>query len=113
MRNIITFTAFILLVSGVGQTLTAQSEELPYYSIPDAPDSYDAHNVAARMVDGLGYRYFWATEGLREEDLSYRPSETSRTTMETIEHIYGLSKTIINASLSKPNVRGGTDEKAS
>ncbi|NNF35903.1 MAG: hypothetical protein HKN68_17480 [Saprospiraceae bacterium] len=91
--------------------ISAQSENLPYYSIPDAPDTYDAHNVAARMVDGLGYRYFWATEGLRDEDLSYRPSETSRTTMETIEHIFGLSKTIINASLSKPNISGGSRDE--
>ena len=42
------------------------------------------------MVDGLGFRYFWATEGLTEKDLAYRPSEGARTTMETLEHISGL-----------------------
>ena len=28
----------------------------------------------ARMTQGLGYRYYWATKDLREEDLNYRPS---------------------------------------
>lgn len=87
----------------------AQSESttaptpLPYYEIPEAPATYTAGTVAARVVDGLGFRYYWATEGLREEDLSYKPSESSRTSGETIDHIYGLSLTIINAARKIPN----------
>jgi hypothetical protein len=72
------------------------NEKLPYYQIPEYPESYTAGTVAARMVDGLGFRYYWATEGLRDEDLSYKISESSRTSAETIEHIYGLSKFIRN-----------------
>lgn len=49
-------------------------------------------NVAARMVEGLGFRYYWATQGLKKEDLNYRPSESGRTTFETIQHIHGLSE---------------------
>lgn len=81
---------------------------LPYYQIPDYPETYTAGAVAARMVDGLGFRYYWATEGLRVEDLEYKPSPEGRTTAETIDHIYGLSKVIVNATLQKPNTR--TDE---
>jgi hypothetical protein len=55
------------------------------------------------VIDGLGYRYYWATESLREEDLDYKPSEDSRTTRETIDHIYGLSKTISSTPRSKTN----------
>ena len=80
-----------------------QKSDLPYYQIPDYPEEYNANNVAARMLDGLGYRYYWATEGLREEDLAYRPSEDSRTTGETLQHIYGLSRTIMTAPQSKVN----------
>ena len=88
------------------------SDELPYYEIPDAPEEYTAEGVAARMIDGLGYRYYWATEGLRDEDLEYQASETNRTTEQTLKHILGLSKTIINAASKKPNVRGsGNEEK--
>ncbi|MEO1261427.1 MAG: hypothetical protein AAFZ15_21670 [Bacteroidota bacterium] len=85
--------------------LTAQDEmtELPYYQIPDYPEKYTNVNVAARMIDGLGFRYYWASEGLREEDLNYKPSEDARTTRATIEHIYGLSRVILNASKNQAN----------
>ena len=78
---------------------------LPYAEIPEAPETYTAGTVVARMIDGLGFRYYWATEGLRDEDLKFKPSEEGRTTAETIDHIYGLSKVIVNAALKKENVR--------
>ena len=78
--------------------------ELPYRQIPDYPDSYTPENVAARVIDGLGYRYFWATEGLTGKDLEYRPGNGGRSTHETIDHIYGLSLTILNASMNQANV---------
>lgn len=80
-------------------------EQLPYYEIPEHSETYTAGAVAARMVDGLGFRYFWATEGLREEDLGFKPSEDARTTKETIDHIYGLSRVIVNSTLKKPNIK--------
>ena len=76
---------------------------LPFREIPEYPATYTPETVAARMIDGLGYRYYWATEGLREEDLSYKPSEDGRTTLETIEHIHGLSRTIVNSVQSIVN----------
>jgi len=82
------------------------TENLPFYQIPEAPDSYTAESVAARMVDGLGYRYFWATQGLTQLDLDYKPSDDTRTIRETLEHIDGLAQGIANATLQKPNVRG-------
>lgn len=80
-------------------------DALPYRQIPNAPAIYSAGDVAARMVDGLGFRYFWATEGLTTEDLDYRPSPGARTTRETLEHIHGLSMTIANAVQNKVNSR--------
>lgn len=81
----------------------AQDQNLPYHQIPDYPDEYTANNVAARLVDGLGFRYYWATKDLREEDLLYRISEDSRTSRETLDHIYGLTRTIMTAPQSKVN----------
>ncbi len=78
-------------------------EKLPYYEISEASETYTAGTVAARLVDGLGFRYYWASEGLKEADLVYKITDDSRSTEETIEHIYGLSKTIVNATLKKPN----------
>jgi len=77
----------------------------PFHQIPDYPSSYEPQNVAARMVDGLGYRYHWVTKGLRPVDLAYQPGETNKTVAETLEHLYGLSLTIKNAVLAAPNVR--------
>ena len=76
---------------------------LPYYEIPEAAESYNAGTVLARMIDGLGFRYYWASEGLRPEDLEFRPSENARTTAETIDHILGLSFVILNSALNKVN----------
>lgn len=79
------------------------NKDLPYSEIPEAPSQYTAGGVVARMVDGLGFRYYWATEGLRTEDLVFKPSAEARTTLETIDHILGLSTTILNSALHKTN----------
>jgi hypothetical protein len=83
--------------------INAQSEKLPYYEIPEASENYTAGTVVARMIDGLGFRYYWATEGLRTEDLTFKPSEDARTTGDTVDHIYGLTKMILNSALKQPN----------
>ena len=88
----------------------ALSKQLPYYQIPDAPDEYTAETVAARMIDGLGFRYYWATEGLRPEDLAFKPNDEARTTMQTLEHILGLSRTIVNAAKQQVNTRRDAEE---
>lgn len=76
----------------------AQSEEnLPYYEIPEFAETYTAGTVAARMVDGLGFRYYWATKGLTPKDLSYKASESSRSSDETIDHLFGLSNFILRS----------------
>jgi hypothetical protein len=84
-------------------------EELPYRVIPEAPANYSEGAVVARMVDGLGFRYYWATEGLRAEDLSFRPSSEARTTEETLDHILGLSQVILNSALHRSNSGNPTD----
>lgn len=77
--------------------MAQNKEKLPYYEIPEAAETYTAGTSISRMIDGLGFRYYWATEGLRPEDLAYKPSESGRTSEETIEHLYGLSNFILSA----------------
>ena len=81
------------------------STDLPFKQIPDYPEDYTSGNVLARMIEGLGYRYYWATEGLTPKDLAYKPSEDARDASHTIEHLYGLSEGILNASKNQPNMR--------
>ncbi|GEM_PF-214415 len=95
--KIITTICFFVSFAVMGQT------ELPYREIPDYPASYTAGTVAARVLDGLGFRYYWATEGLRPEDLQFQANKDGRTTQETITHIYDLTLTIANAVKSAPN----------
>jgi hypothetical protein len=81
--------------------LHAQNE-LPYQQIPDYPDTYTPETVVARMIDGLGFRYYWATEGLRPEDLNFKPNEEARTSFETLQHIFGLSEVVIYPVKGEP-----------
>lgn len=99
MMKIIPLCLFILLtVSGI-------SQDKPYfYQIPEYPGQYSAATVAARMVDGLGFRYYWATEGLTDQDLRFKPGDSSRTSLETIEHIFQLTQILNNAVHQKPTV---------
>lgn len=84
--------------------LMAQTS-LPLDQIPSAPDTVTAGNVLARMTQGLGYRYHWATKNLRAEDLAYRPSQAAASSYETLEHIYGLAEIIRNSALGQPSKR--------
>ncbi|MFY0629328.1 MAG: hypothetical protein JXR05_03040 [Flavobacteriaceae bacterium] len=99
MKSIFTLFLAILITSN----MSAQESKLPYYEIPEAAKEYTAGTVASRMVDGLGFRYYWATEGLTEKDLAFKPNEEARTSGQTIDHILGLSQVILNATLQKPN----------
>ncbi|NNE28015.1 MAG: hypothetical protein HKN16_00155 [Saprospiraceae bacterium] len=102
IRSIFLFS--FMLVSSI-MISQDHSAPIPYHEILEAPEDYGPGNVLARMVDGLGYRYYWASEGLRQEDLDYRPTPEAASAYETVQHIYGLASTVLNVALNKPNVR--------
>lgn len=96
------FICCLTVVSGLwGQK--KEPEALPYAEIPDYPEAYTAETVAARMIDGLGFRYYWATEGLTPADLAYKPGKEARTSAETIDHIYMLCRIVAHTVAGKPN----------
>ena len=98
--------SFALLFFVMSATFSQdKSSNLPYHQIPDYPEDYTAGNVIARMIDGLGYRYYWATKDLTDKDLKYKISEDSRATRSTLEHICGLSQAILNAPQNLANIR--------
>ena len=103
---------FMIQACATSQTtkkLEDHMEELPYASIPEYPAMYNAGTSLGRLVDALGFRYYWATEGLRDEDLDFDPGGDNRPPRAVLEHLYGLSKTIVNAPSRKPNVRPAED----
>lgn len=99
MKNKILILTVLLTVM-----LNAQDDKSsPYYEIPEYSETYTAGTVAARQVDALGFRFYWASKGLTEKDLSYKPSETVRTAEETIDHIYDLALIVLNSTIKQPN----------
>lgn len=105
-------TIYILsiLLSLVGEAQTDSKQELPYYEVPEYSESFTAGTVAARMIDGLGFRFYWATEGLSESDLKYKPNDDVRNAGETIDHILDLSYIIVNSTLKQPNGKNDTSQ---
>lgn len=94
---------FILTVFVNLNAQETMENDVPYATIPEAPEDYSAGAVVSRMIDGLGFRYYWATEGLTEGNLEYRPSENGRSIAETMEHVHGLSLIILNSAKKEPN----------
>ena len=91
-------------------TLVNSQEKLPYYEIHEASEKFTAGTAVSRMIDGLGFRFYWASEGLRNEDLSFKPSEGARTSMETIQHIFGLTNMIHNCITKQQHTNGNPKE---
>lgn len=83
-------------------TLSAQESGLPYADISETPEEFTIGNFASRMVDGLGFRFYWATEKLTAENIAYRPSEEARSIEETIDHIVSLTTILKNAVMKRP-----------
>ena len=98
MKNLTIIITLLLTTVMIAQT----EEKLPYYEIPDYEENYTAGTVAARQVDALGFRFYWASNGLTEKDLEFLPSENARTAIETIDHICNLSNVIVSSTLNKP-----------
>ncbi len=99
---------FVLLMS-VSCFSQEEKMDLPYYEIPDYPKEFTAGTMAARMVDALGFRYYWASDSLTQKDLVYKANADGRSLNETIQHIYDLSKIIMNSTLKQPNSRAKED----
>ncbi len=109
MKLVFLFTALsVISLTALSQKKIKPSdmEDISHLAIPEYPEKYSAGLVAARVVDGLWFRFYWATEGLRKEDLSYRPGPEVRNTEETVDHILGMTGLLLNATLMKVNEGG-------
>lgn len=54
------------------------------------PSQFSICTVLARMLDGLGFRYYWGTDGLSEADMHYDPGNGGRSMYKTLEHLYKM-----------------------
>lgn len=79
---------------------------MSYSHIQTPPETYTSGHIISRFIDSLAFRYYWATEGLTETDLSFKPSESGMSTQVTLEHMVWLSEMIRNT------VQGGVSDRA-
>jgi hypothetical protein len=54
------------------------------------------------MLDGLGFRFYWATEGLRTEDYDFRPAKDMMSIGELVKHVWSLVNWVSSTALSTP-----------
>ena len=88
---------FIILILLTSSEIYSQDRNY-FYEIKKIEDNYSNNSIVSRFIHSVGFRYYWATEGLRDQDLSYKPSETGISTRETLEHIFNLSVMINSGS---------------
>ena len=88
--------------------------KLPFSSIGPYSDSFNPTTGLSRMIEGIGFRFYWATEGLRQIDLDYKPCDDGRSCYENIEHISMLTDAISDAFAGRiydfSNTRSGFED---
>ena len=72
-----------------------------YYRIPAYPDHVTSTSIITRLLDGLGFRFYWATEGLKAEDYAYRPAEDTMSIEELTIHVWALMNWVSSSALMK------------
>ncbi len=63
---------------------------LPFRELATYPDSINGTGVIVRLLDGIGFRFYWATENLSEDDYCYRAVPAGMSIGEITAHIWGL-----------------------
>jgi hypothetical protein len=72
-----------------------------FYEIPDYPESVSGTSVLVRLLDGLGFRFRWSTEGLSENDYEFRPAPDCMSIEELVRHIWGLVNWVCQSTQSE------------
>ena len=75
-------------------------KELPYYELPKYSKEIGSEGIMARMIDELGVKYYWATEGITDNDL-YDEFDTPNTSKYLLENLYQLSELMLSYTLKK------------
>ena len=81
------------------------NDELPFYQLDGYPAQVTGPSVLARLLDGLGFRFHWATQGLTEQDYAFSPGQGCQSIGQLIEHIWGLTHWISITVLGQEAVR--------
>lgn len=64
---------------------------MDHNKIPPPPEIISSGSVLSRLIDGLAFRYKWATEGLTASNLKFKPCASSMDIISLLKHIYHLA----------------------
>jgi hypothetical protein len=87
------------------------SDSLPFYQLDSYPGRVTGPTILVRLLDGLGFRFRWATEGLTEQDYAFSPGEGSQSIGQLAGHIWGLVNWVCWAVLGQGEERPETAEQ--
>ena len=65
-----------------------------FHTIPEPPAAVTAGAILGRLADAIGFRFRWASEGLTDADLPYKPAPDCMSTGEQLDHICDLLATV-------------------
>jgi hypothetical protein len=67
------------------------SEDLPFKRIDSYPAQLNGPSVIARLLDSLGFRFYWATEGLTDREYGFSPGQGCQSIGQLVGHIWSLA----------------------
>jgi len=73
------------------------ADTVPFYKIPDPPAAASAGAILGRLADAIGFRFRWATEGIRDADLPFKPAADCWSLAQLIDHIADLLEPVAKA----------------
>jgi hypothetical protein len=73
-----------------------------FRTLQPGPEKVTGSAVLVRLVEGIGFRFTWATEGLRETDLSFRPTPETMCIAEQAGHVFELVSWVAAAVGANP-----------
>jgi len=76
--------------------------------ISQYPDDVSGATVLVRLLDGLGFRFRWATHGLSDDDYAFRPAPDCMSIEELVRHVWGLVNWVYQ-SVETPRFRKQDD----
>ena len=66
------------------------ADAVAFYTIPEPPAAMSAGAILGRLADAVGFRFRWASEGVRDADLPFKPAPDCWSLGELIDHIHDL-----------------------
>jgi hypothetical protein len=82
------------------------STGLDFSSIPPGPAQVSGGAVLTCLVAGIGFRFYWVTEGLRDEDIALRVIPEAMSIAELTVHVLELAEWVAEAAVAIPKADG-------